>query len=279
MLNLSSILKVFFFKNKLIFIFLIGCYTTIYAQSDWINYIVKKEKGMMSISIDMDLNNNKPNYKNLVIVGTHYKSCLKNGFPKEDGLEKLYAFSDSIRPIIDYTTKNKLAGIITYQCMGFDVFYVQDTTDLRKNIDKMLTVNFKQSKNYIIIKKDKKWLYYYDSLYPEFISDDFFINQQFLSDLVFQGDDLSGKRKINHWIYFKNEKRRLKFIKNIKKLDFVIDSINYKKEKKYAYEIQISRKDFVDPKTISELTRLLKIFINSSYGEYDGWRTELVIQD
>ncbi len=278
MLNLSSFLKVFISKNKLIFIFLIS-YTTTYTQSDWVNYIVKKEKGMMSISVDMDLINKKPNYKNLIIIGTKFKDCLKNGFPKEEGLEKLYTFSDSISIIINNITKNKLVGVITYQCMGFDVFYVKDTIDLRKNLNKTLKVNFKQSHNYLNITKDKNWSYYYDNLYPEFVTENFFINQQFLSDLVFQGDDLSGKRKINHWMNFKSDKRRQKFIKVIKKLDFVIDSTNFKKETKYAYELQVSRKDSIEPKYISELTRVLKILVNSSYGKYDGWGTEAVIKD
>ena len=268
----------FLFKNKLLFIFIMS-YTTTYAQSEWINYIVKKEKGMMSISIDMDLIIKKPNYKNLIIIGTEFKDCLKNGFPKEEGLEKLYTFSDSISIIINNITKNKLVGVITYQCMGFDVFYVKDTIDLRKNLNKTLKVNFKQSHNYLSITKDKNWNYYYDNLYPEFATEDFFINQQFLSDLVFQGDDLSGKRIINNWMNFKNDKRRQKFIKIIKKLDFVIDSTNYKKETKYAYELQVSRKDSISPKYISELTRILKILVNSSFGKYDGWGTEVIIQD
>jgi len=55
----------------------------------------------MSISIDLDFNDYKPNYKNLLIVGTNYKKCLKNGFPDKGGLEELFSFSDSVAINLD----------------------------------------------------------------------------------------------------------------------------------------------------------------------------------
>ena len=143
------------------FVLLIGCYSSSYAQSDWVNYLVEKEKGVMSIHVDLSLNISKPLYKKLLIVGTNYKKdCFKNGFPKEKGSEKLYRFSDSVATTINKSTKYKLAGVLTYKCYGFDVYYVKDTLDLRKNINDMIGRSFEsETDNYILIQDDNKWTY------------------------------------------------------------------------------------------------------------------------
>ena len=263
-------------KHFLFFFFIIS---NIYAQEDWINYVVKKEKGIMSITIDMDLAYNKPNYKNLLIVGSNFRrGCLKNGFPNNEGIDLLSTFSDSTALIINKLTKNQLVGIITYQCMGLDVYYVKDTLDIRKNLNDLFNKKFKNTTKYIFIEFDKKWSYYKKNLYPDFNSDDFFIDQQFLSEMVFQGDDLTNKRNLTHWFYFNKIKKRNEFVDLLKKYKFSIDSLNYKKEKTYSYELQASHKEYIDPESIIKLTETLKVYAELFKGQYDGWSTEIIKQ-
>ncbi len=250
-----------------------------YSQSDWVNYLLKKEKGYMSVSVDLDYNDFKPNYKNLLIVGKKYKNCLKNGFPNEDGLKELYVFSDSVAIKINRLTKNKLVGVLTYRCVGFDVYYVKDTSNIRKNISQLFSKDFSNSNTYIQIKKDNNWIYYFDNIFPENATNNFLINHQYLFDLVSKGDDLSDIRNVKHWIYFNNLKKRLQFKNQVESLKFTIDSINYKKEKKYPYELLLSRNDHINPKSISELTQILQLLAKSKNGIYDGWGTEGQIND
>jgi len=260
--------------KKIILFLLIIFSINSFSQSDWVNYIVKKEKGLMTISIDLDYNDSKPNYKNLLIVGTNYKDCLKNGFPKKEGLNKLYTFSDSIARSLDRITKNKLVGIITYQCIGLDIYYVKDTLNIRDNFNELFKNNFHDSKNYMMIVKDKYWGYYFKNIYPFDVSNDYFMDQELLIELANEGDQLTGVRKIEHWVYHNNTKKREKFIKNIKKLDFSIDSIYPKKDQIYQYEMLISRKDSVSPQSINRLTRLIKTLVYASNGVYGGWSME-----
>ena len=276
-------------KKSLLTILIIFLSGTTYAQDNWETYLIKKEKGLMSVSVNMDLNIAKPNYKNLLIVGVNTRKCLQNGYPDPDGLEELYTFSDSIANAIDEITKSRLAGIITYQCTGLDVFYVKDTLNLRQKLQETIDKNFSQSKNYTVIERDKKWDYYQNNLYPKDLSEDFFINQDFLRQLVEEGDDLTEPRELKHWVYFYNPKKREKFIDGIKNLEFAIDSVNYKKDKKfidvqnsyysskvksYPLEVKISRKDSIDPSSISKLTNMLKTFAKTLNGKYDGWGFE-----
>jgi len=248
--------------------------TTVEAQEDWVEYVSMKDKGVMSIAIDLSVDMAKPNYKNLLIVGTRFTSCLKNGFPKEEGLDKLYAYSDSTSAVINKSTRNRLVGIITYQCMGFDVYYVKDTLDIRTNLNKLIQENFSAHEAYIDIKNDKSWNYYYDFLYPKNMSIEYLFNQDYLSDLVLQGDDLKGLRKVNHWLYFKNVKLRNTAGERLKILNFSLDSIAYKKESKLPYELKISRYDSINPDSIDQLTTLLRILCASYNAQYDGWGIE-----
>lgn len=249
------------------------------AQEDWVEYISMKDKGVMSIAIDLSVDMSKPNYKNLLIVGTRFKSCLKNGFPKDQGLDELFNFSDSTSAVINKSTRNRLVGIITYQCMGFDIYYIKDTLEVRTNLNKVIDDHFKASETYVNIKRDKTWKYYYSYLYPPNFSLEFIYNQDYLRDLVLQGDDLKGLRKVNHWMYFKNVNKRNKAGDQLKKLKFSLDSISYKKESKLPYELQISRKDSIDPESILQLTTMLRLLGGSFDAKYDGWGTELKVKD
>ncbi|MDH3322429.1 MAG: DUF695 domain-containing protein [Flavobacteriaceae bacterium] len=253
--------------------------TNTYAQTDWVNYLAEKEKGLMSIYVDLYFNNKKPNYKNLLIIGSTYKDCFNNGFPKNEGLDQLYSVSDATAAEINQLTDNKLVGVITYQCVGYDVYYVKDTIDLRSNVLKVLNDNFSNSKHYVVIRKDRTWEYYFDYLYPDNVSDEFFTDHQYLNELALKGDDLSEERAVNHYFYFKSIKNRVDFINKIKVLDYAIDSVSYKKEAAYPYELQVSKKEFIDPESVKASTTLLKLMSEGSKGLYQGWATEVQIDD
>jgi len=250
---------------------LLGCFFS-YAQDDWGNYVIEKEKGIMAITVNYKYMSAKPNYKNLVLVGKRTSKCFKNGVPNPEGLEEIYDFSDAAaNEIGNLSKKNRLVGILTYQCTGFDVYYVKDTINLRNKIDSLYKKDFANAKNYLVINRDKRWEYYKEVLYPKDVSEDFFMSQDLLNQLYFEGVDLTQKTKINHYLYFKKEKNRQKFLDKIKTIDFKVDSLNFKKDKDFPYELQIHREDELYPSFMAELTKVLKSFAIRNVGYYDGW--------
>lgn len=240
------------------------------AQENWITYNMKKDKSFMSVTLNIDYTYYKPNFKNLLVSGIRTDKCYKNGFPTNEGLKELYRYSDSVAQKINGITKNKLIGILTYQCYGFDVFYVKDTTGVREELERVYKSNFVGKEHYIYLQQDKKWEYY-KNIYPSTLTDSFLMNQDFITQLLYEGDDLAKPRNIMHWIYFNNIRNRSKFIDKAKEFDFKIDSINYKKERYYPYELQISRIDSITPSSISNITNILIVLSNSYRAEYDGW--------
>ena len=262
-------------KTITLHILLLLCFTLSHAQDDWGNYVIEKEKGIMAVTVNYKYMLGKPNYKNLVLVGKRTSKCFKNGVPNTDGLEEIYDFSDAVAEVITKSTKkNRLVGILTYQCTGFDVYYVKDTINLRNKIDSLYQKEFTNSKTYLVINRDKRWNYYKDVLYPKDESENFFMSQDLLNQLFFEGVDLTKKRKVNHYLYFKKEKNREKFLENIKSVKFKVDSLNIKKDKEYPYELQMSREDKLYPTFMAELTKVLKVYALSNKGYYDGWGIE-----
>ena len=73
-------------------------------------------------------------------------------------------FSDATAMILDSLTKHKLAGIITYKCSGFDVYYIKDTADVRERLQKFIDRSFKKRNNFFFMESDKQWNYYYKNL-------------------------------------------------------------------------------------------------------------------
>ena len=254
-------------------------YNNAFSQGDWVEYLKTKEKDLMSIRVDLEFDLIKPNYKNLLIIGTAYKGCLKNGFPNDEGLEELYTFSDSTEIILNKITKSKLVGIITYKCIGLDIYYVKDTTNIRKDLENLYARDFSNTQKYIYIKKDKSREYFYTKLFPQNLSPDFFMDQEYLIDLAKAGDKLDDKRKVKHWMYFRKNNNRQKFSKNVKALEFQIDSVIDIQKDKYPYQLQISNENLVDPKSIFELTNLMKVLVKSSNGIYGGWGIEAKLED
>lgn len=271
LLHFKFILDTLYFRISLVFLFIIINSSSSYSQGEWAEYLIHRDKKLMSIQVDMEFDDIKPNYKNLLIIGTKFKGCLKNGFPTEEGLNELYTFSDSTEMTLSKITKNKLVGVITYRCYGLDVYYIKDTINVRKNLENLYLREFDTSKNYLIIKKDKSKRYYYENLFPQNLSYDYFLAQEYLIEMANKGDKLDDKRKVTHWAYFRNSKKRDKFEKNIKAFDFQIDSVAVNKDDKYPYHLQFSKESLVDPQSIFELTNFIKVLANSSNSIYGGW--------
>ncbi len=246
------------------------------AQDEWIDFVVQKDTSVLSVSMDLKYYVQKPNYKYLLLVGTRFSPCMKNGFPVAGSLDALFDFSDSTAAVINRISKNELVGILTYKCLGFDVYYVKDTTGIRDSLETMMSRGFPGSQLYLTLKRDKNWEYYFQNLLPDNLTEDFLIDHKYLNELVLQGDDLQGLRKVRHWIYFQKLKQRLKMTEKLKSIKFSIDSIKFHRESRYPYELQVSRMDSITPDKISELTTLMKVLSQVYQAQYDGWGTELV---
>ncbi len=257
-------------------LFLVIASPRLFAQEQWVDYVVERDSNMMTVSLDLKYFVQKPSYKNLVIVGTRFNPCMNNGFPLPESLDYIYAFSDSTAAMIGQKTKNELVGIMTYKCLAFDVYYVKDTIGIRDGIEALAKGSFSENSTYLTIRNDRNWQYYFEYLFPAGMSEGFLMDQKYLYELVLQGDDLQGLRKVRHWFYFKKLKQRQRLGARLESMKFSVDSINYFRDRNLPYELQVSRMDSIMPPKISQLTSLLSVLSEIYGGYYDGWGTELI---
>ncbi|MFV0145535.1 ribonuclease E inhibitor RraB [Empedobacter falsenii] len=82
-------------------------------------------------------------------------------------------------------------------------------------------------------------------------------------------------REVFHWIYFKNDENRQKFIEIVKKENFEIIQTQYNNENDFPYVLQIKRVDKVGYSDIDEYTLYLWNLAKENNGEYDGWETSV----
>ncbi len=59
-------------RKRIFIVLLIFNGVMLYSQSDWVNYLVEKDRGLMSVHVDLGLNYLKPTYRNLLIVGSNW---------------------------------------------------------------------------------------------------------------------------------------------------------------------------------------------------------------
>jgi hypothetical protein len=250
----------------------------LYAQEDWVDLVMERSGQTIALSMDLSMYESRPNYKNFVLIGTEFSPCMPNGFPVEESLDHLFAFSDESSAVLDSISKNRLVAIMTYDCKGFDLYYAKDTLGLRRSLHANLQKKFPGNKYQVFIKTDKNWVDYYKKLYPQDLSDDHLMDKARLHEMLLMGDDLENKRSVRHWLMFKTLKDRNRTAKRLERFKFSLDSIGYFEERYYPFELQVSREDYIKPDSLAKLTMILKLLSQSSNGVYDGWDTPTIIK-
>ena len=97
-----------------------------------------------------------------------------------------------------------------------------------------------------------------------------------VENLESNGDPLTKRREVHHWIYFKAKADRLDFLSKIKDEGFQIinqDTITEKTD--FPYSLQIARVDNVDIDSVNDYTLNLWELANECNGDYDGWETSV----
>ena len=249
------------------------------AQEDsWDVYMAQYEKGPGSTMINMALKGKAPvkEFPFLLKTGVRVIECNGDGLPSEAEFDKLYKMSEKIRTAIDAAVKNKSAGTFSYQCERVDYYYIKDTGSVRKIIESAYKSNFPGYKYSITIREDKNWAAYLEFLYPNAATLEYMSDQKVVLNLVKAGDDLSKPRQVDHWLYFKTEADRNKFILYSSKENFKVESKKYANDAALHYQLQISRTDKVDLGSITKITSVIRKKALELNGDYDGWETFVI---
>ncbi|MEP7254396.1 MAG: DUF695 domain-containing protein [Ferruginibacter sp.] len=247
-------------------------------EENWDVYMAQYDKGVGSTLINMSLKEYAPikEFPFLLTTGVKLIKCSDDGLPTKDEFEVLYQISDKMKSVIDSKLKNKSSGTFSYQCERIDYYYLNDTIGIRKLLESAYQTDFPNYKYSINIKNDKNWEAYFSFLYPNDEAYEYMSNQKVILNLTKEGDNLSKPRQVDHWLYFKTEADRNKFITYALKEKFKVKNKKNLNDSKLKYQLQISRVDKVDIDSISKITIDLRKKAKELNGEYDGWETFVI---
>lgn len=154
--------------------------------------------------------------------------------------------------------------------------YIQDTSELRRNVEKTYKTFFPEYSYSISIRTDNEWSAYKDFLYPNDLTLEYMGNQSVVDKLIEQGDNLKKSRQVDHYLYFYTRKESQAFAEYAKTLSFNIEGIERIKNDKMPFQVHMSRSDYVDIESITKITFQLRADAKKYNGVYDGWETYII---
>lgn len=246
-------------------------------QEEWEFYFSNVNDTLGSIFVDLGLRKVAPltDKPNVVWV------FIKMNNPREDGLSSqeesaiLGEIEDAL--VVKVTSKHNsiYVGRLTSAGNREFYFYFGDTTLYDKTISDVM-VAYPEYQYDFGAKEDKEWGGYFDFLYPLPQQFQSIQNRRVIDQLEKGGDKLTKSRDVFHWIYFKTDSDREKFIEKIKNDNFtIVDKGSNKSLGEFSYSLQIKRVDKVDQSSVDEYVIYLWEIADEIGGDYDGWETSI----
>lgn len=244
----------------------------------WGTYIASYEDDNPgSTTLRMDLINVAPleNLNYVLITGITYKTPRKDGFPEEDVLSTLHKMGEELVELVEKETASIWVGSFTYNKERLEYIYLKEPEGIKEKIENYYKANFPNDEYYINIKEDKEWKSYRDFLYPNEETLNYMTVESVLSNLEEAGDNLTKKRRVDHWLYFSSESERNKCKEELLKQKFTIEPLSMDKETSLPFKLQVWRIDHVDINSIYPIISELRKIAKEFNGEYDGWETSV----
>jgi len=246
-------------------------------QQEWEFYFSNVNDTLGSIFVDLGLRKVAPltDKPNVVWVS------IKMNNPREDGLSSqeesaiLGEIEDALVRKVTSRHNSIYVGRLTSAGNRELYFYFGETTLYDKTISDVM-VAYPEYQYDFGAKEDREWGGYFDFLYPLPQQFQSIQNRRVIDQLEKGGDKLTKSRDVFHWIYFKTDSDREKFIEKIKNDNFtIVDKGNNKSLGEFSYSLQIKRVDKVDQSSVDEYVIYLWEIAYEIGGDYDGWETSI----
>ncbi|RBL93330.1 DUF695 domain-containing protein [Chitinophaga flava] len=248
------------------------------VEDHWETYTAQYDDGVGSTIVNMSLLADAPivQYPFLVKISVKINRCNQDGFPMENEWDGLYLMSDKLKAVFAVHGPFKAVGTFTIQCWRTDYYYVKDTVALRQALTAAAKKYQPTRECMIETRSDPKWNSYLKFLYPNEETFEYIKNQKVVIPLSQNGDKLTKPRQVDHWLYFKTEAGRNRFISYAQQQRYKIEDKKLSARSDFPYQLHLSRVDNVDLPTISKITLQLRRKVKEYDGTYDGWETFVI---
>lgn len=212
-------------------------------------------------------------FVHLYVLSVNLNEPSEKGLTSNKEAAALYAVEDSINDSLD--NNYMFVGRITTDGMR-NFFYYTESMDVSKleSLAAKFLEGYKYNINYMEEKKPRE--FYHEFLYPNKSNGHRLSNRHLVDKLVELGDNLEKSRIVNHWIYFNSAESLTLFKEKVRKVGFQIEDQDTQDNK---YSLRISRNDFVQLHSISDVTDYLVSATEETNGDYDGWETKVIKEE
>lgn len=247
-------------------------------QEDWAAYLTTIENDKVgSIVVDLGLKKAAPisTKLNRLRIDIKIKNPRPNGLPSDPEFGILGEIDDRLSSDLKINNGAVFAGHLFCEGMMSLYLYISDETSFKETVSEAMS-HYPDYAYTSKVDREEKWESYNDFLYPLPIQMQSIQNGRVVENISSQGDSLKKERNVVHWIYFKKEADRERFIASLEGLDFTVESKHKTSVGDSTFVLQLSRHDKVDHQSVDSYTLDLWQKANDAGGEYDGWETEVV---
>jgi uncharacterized protein (TIGR01619 family) len=246
-------------------------------EENWDFYLTNVNDKPSSIFLDLGYKKEVPvnGYDHIAWISVRLKQPDDNGMSSSGEMDTLNKIEDSIVGMMNTKYKSKYVGRLTGDGSRDFYFYIP-TKDINAQDVKSAFQKFSTYEYQFGSKPDNSWNEYLNFLYPDPRQMQVMQNDHVLENLKSNGDQLTKARRVDHWVYFKNDESRHAFKDAVLKLNYSIQKEDTTdKRDSYKYMLQIYRVDHVDYNSINDVTLELFDLATKLDADYDGWETKV----
>ncbi len=246
-------------------------------EEEWDFYFSNVDDIIGSFYIDLGLSKVAPliDKPNLIWLSLKMNNPREDGLSSNDEFDKLSEIEDRLQEFMTGRHNSIYAGRLTSNNHRDFYFYFGDTILYEKTISEAMVVFPSYTYDYGV-KKDIEWESYFEFMYPNPRQFQSIQNRRVIDNLEYNGDPLTKERQVDHWIYFKKQEDRERFLVKIKDKGFQIINQDYDEDNsEFPYMLQIARVDKVDIDSVNDYTLNLWELAERFNGDYDGWETSV----
>jgi len=244
-------------------------------EGNWNSYFCTRDDHDASVFLNLELIDFAPmsDKPYLHILNITMINPREDGLSSNDEFDELMELEDAIEQSIKgFSTI--YAGRITTNKRRNLYFYSHYKEDFQINIEKTMAL-FPTYSYEMHIEEDSLWQKYEDELYPDPRQYQMIENNMVVEQLEVNGDSLEKERLVYHWIYFKDESDKKKFLEVVLDMGFEVESESHDAEEIFPYGLNISRIDRVDYNSINTYSLDLWDIAENCNAVYDGWETSV----
>lgn len=239
-------------------------------KQDWGFYYTQIDTTPASIRLNLGLAEIAPinDFKYRTWFSIKLLSPSENGLVTNEEFQKICEIEDAISEILEQHGAI-MVGAVKNNGTADLYFYSPHVSNYEELINSVM-LNYKDYLYALDIKEDAEWSAYFEYLYPTEYEMQTIQNRKVLMELDQLGDNPEKERMVDHWIYFRTENDRARFIETVKPLGYTVLS-EERVDGDYPYQLHIARMNNTVWANVDGYVWELVTLAKEHNGIYDGW--------